>query len=295
MAARHRRHGFAIIEMLLEQAEMSIALSFIIPVRHPSNSRDWPTLKRNLSQTIASIAAQQSDAWSAVIVANQGSDLPPLPARFSVKWVEFPPNRRVESGAIRDESWWDALRLDKGRRILAGMIHAGTTSYMMAVDEDDFVHRGLTTFVTKNSGKNGWRFSKGYLWADGGGLLYLTCDFSGICGSSHIVRSDLYGIPAALEDASEEYLRYMLGAHRFIDRILSERGTPLDPLPFPGAIWRVGHSGSASGSTNVIPRLVDLRAPVRSIKEVFRIRLKTKSVERDFFGSLQDQEIVSRH
>jgi hypothetical protein len=267
-------------------AEKSVALSFVIPVRHPSNSSDWPTLKRNLSQTIASIAAQQSDAWKAVIVANHGSDLPPLPSRFSVKWVDFPPNARIESGAIRDDSWWDALRLDKGRRVLAGMIHAGTTSYIMAVDEDDFVHRGLTTFVEKNLGKNGWRLSKGYLWEDGGRLLYFTSDFCGICGSSHIVHSDLYEMPAAVEDASEEYLQYMLGAHRFIDQILSERGTPLDPLPFPGAIWRVGHSGSASSSTGLLRRVIDFRAPLRSIKEALRIRLKTKSVERDYFGSL---------
>jgi hypothetical protein len=140
--------------------------------------------------------------------------------------------------------------------------------------------------VGKNCGKNGWRFLTGYLWEDGGRLLYLTSDFCGICGSSHIVRSDLYRIPAALEDASEEYLRYMLGAHRFIDKILSERGTPLDPLPFPGAIWRVGHSGSASNSTGLIRQVIHPRDPLGSLKEAFRIRLKTKSVERDFFGSL---------
>jgi len=241
-----------------------------------------------LSQTIASIAAQEGDAWIAVIVANHGADLPPFPSRFSVKWVDFPPNPQFKSGAVQDEAWWDALRLDKGRRILAGMIHARAMNYIMTVDEDDLVHRNLATFVQKNLGKNGWRFSKGYLWEEGRRLLYLSSNFSGICGSSHIVRSDLYKFPAVLEDASKDYLQKMLGAHRFIDGILTGQGTPLDTLPFPGAIWRVGHSGSASNSSGLLRRVIHLSAPLRSIRDAFRLRLKTKSVEKDFFGVHSD-------
>ena len=54
-------------------------VTFIIPVRHQSNSKDWSSLKVNLAQTITSISAQTNKNWHAVIVANQGADLPDLP------------------------------------------------------------------------------------------------------------------------------------------------------------------------------------------------------------------------
>jgi len=57
-------------------------LTFIVPVRHPENARDWTRVRQVLEQTAASIAGQESDEWSAVVVANSGSDLPPLPLRF---------------------------------------------------------------------------------------------------------------------------------------------------------------------------------------------------------------------
>ena len=55
-------------------------LTFIIPVRHQDNARDWALLKANLTQTAASIASQTHPGWRALVVANEGADLPDLPA-----------------------------------------------------------------------------------------------------------------------------------------------------------------------------------------------------------------------
>lgn len=52
-------------------------LTFVVPVRHPENARDWGRVKLTLTQTAASIASRDSDQWRAVVVANTGSDLPP--------------------------------------------------------------------------------------------------------------------------------------------------------------------------------------------------------------------------
>ena len=67
-------------------------VTFIIPVRHQDNARDWSLLKANLVQTIASISNQTNDDWRGIIVANEGADLPDLPERFGVVRVIFPPN-----------------------------------------------------------------------------------------------------------------------------------------------------------------------------------------------------------
>src|SRR5579862_1324767 len=74
------------------------ALTFVIPLRHPYNSTDWSALKRRLAQTIRSIAGQDDARWRAIIVANEGSDLPQLPYKFSLKQVDFPPNPLFERG-----------------------------------------------------------------------------------------------------------------------------------------------------------------------------------------------------
>jgi hypothetical protein len=264
---------------------MSVALSFIIPVRHPDNARDWRLVKRNLTQTIASIAAQRSDAWKAVIIANHGADLPQLPSGFSVKWVDFPPNPLYEQGTADEEAFRDALRIDKGRRVLAGMFHAGATNFFMVVDDDDFVNRKLTSFVEEKPGSNGWYISQGYFWETQGKFLYYSSKFSQICGTSHIVRSDLYRIPPKMSEASDDYVREMLGSHIMIEHILAERGTPLEPLPFPGAIYRIGHPGSHGNSRGLFGQLFRSRNPLRFLPQIARLRLATKSVKRNFFGS----------
>ena len=38
-------------------------VTFIIPVRHQDNARDWSLLKANLDQTIASVSNQTNDDW----------------------------------------------------------------------------------------------------------------------------------------------------------------------------------------------------------------------------------------
>ena len=114
------------------------ALTFLIPVRHPNNSPDWSRLKANLEQTIASIAGQTHHDWRAVIIANAGSDLPALPAQVEVEWVDFSPNVLHDKGTASRDEVLDAFRMDKGRRVLKGMLRARDSRFFMIVDDDDF-------------------------------------------------------------------------------------------------------------------------------------------------------------
>ncbi|MGO7360364.1 galactosyl transferase, partial [Rhizobium ruizarguesonis] len=43
-------------------------VTFIIPVRHQENARDWSRLKANLTQTVASISKQTNGDWRGIIV-----------------------------------------------------------------------------------------------------------------------------------------------------------------------------------------------------------------------------------
>ena len=267
---------------------MTCPLTFIIPVRHQENSKDWSRLRSNLEQTIRSIAAQDCDAWRAIIVANHGADLPEVPAGFSVARVDFPPNRMHEQGDATKEEFFKAFRRDKGRRVLAGLLHAGELSHVMIVDDDDFVSRRLASFVSQNGSANGWFLREGYVWSDGGRLLYLFSDFSRLCGTSHIVRADLYQIPKHFDDAQEDFIQEMLGSHIFLHDRLDRSGTPLAPLPFVGAVYRIGHPGAHSRSKGIIGQFFIkkalLKRPHELIKRIFRVKSLNADVTQEFFG-----------
>jgi hypothetical protein len=268
---------------------MKNILTFVIPVRHQDSVKNWQRIKKHLSETITSIASQDQDGWKGVIVANHGAELPDLPQGFEVKRVDFPPNQIPEVGSVPNEVIYEATRIDKGRRILAGMLHAGEMGHVMIVDNDDFVSRQLTSFVAARPQSNGWYFRDGYVWGDGGKILFLFPDFSHLCGTSHIVRADLYQLPSSFEVADETYIKRMLGSHLFLHDHLNATGNPLEPLPFTGAIYRTNHpeSNSHSGGTltKYFFRKQMLTNPTVLYSRVRRLHLKTRRIEREFMGA----------
>jgi hypothetical protein len=265
---------------------MATNLVFIIPVRHPQNAKDWEQLKANLLQTFASISAQTNATWRALVVANHGADLPPMPAGFEAVFVDLPPNPLYELGDDQ-EAYFEAVRLDKGRRILAGLFQAQTQGHIMLVDDDDFVHRDLASFSARHPTANGWYVRDGYLWNEGR-LLYKYRDFSHLCGTSHIIRSDLFKLPARIEDASDAFVRRRLGSHRFIADDLRTEGTPLSPLPFAGAVYRVGHAGAHSQSQSILRKFFfgpeAPRNPLRLLRRLTNLRIFSSSGRAKFFG-----------
>lgn len=267
---------------------MAAALTFIIPVRHQDNARDWARLKSNLAQTLRSLSAQTSRDWRAIVVANHGADLPPLPPQVEVKRVDFPPNQLHEQGEAGREAFYDACRINKGERVLAGMLHAGSMRYVMVVDDDDCVSSRLAEFVAEQGDAPGWFVQDGYLWEDGSRYLYRYSGFSKLCGTSHIVRADLFELPASLEDAPLDYIRKMMGSHIYIDGYLRERGTPLAPLPFAGAVYRVGHPGAHSKSQGVFAQYFMhrwlLRSPGELARRLGRLKYLSRYWRREFFG-----------
>ena len=164
-------------------------LTFIIPIRHQANAKDWGALKANLVQTVHSIAGQSDSRWRAFVVANSGADLPPLPQGFSVVRVDFPPNAKHEKGSAPLEQVYQAFRMDKGRRVLAGLISARPQGHVMIVDDDDFVSNRLVAHVAQNAGANGWFLRQGYVWSPGDALVFRDEDFYHMCGTCLLYTS----------------------------------------------------------------------------------------------------------
>jgi hypothetical protein len=263
-------------------------VTFIIPVRHQNNARDWSLLKANLAQTVASIANQTLSDWRGIIVANEGADLPVLPAQFDVTRVTFPPNDIHERGDATQDDFLDAFRADKGRRVLSGMLDARDSRFLMIVDDDDFVSSRIVHYASEHTDANGWEIDRGYIWDDGGNLFLGYDDFSHLCGTSLIIRSDLYGLPGRFEDVSLDWIKTMLGSHVQITKILAERGTPLQKLPFRGAVYRVANKGSHSQAPGILRKYFfsagALKRPGRLLRNLSKLRLVGAARREEFFG-----------
>jgi len=263
-------------------------VTFIIPVRHQDNARDWGLLKANLTQTVTSISNQTNKDWRGIIVANEGADLPDLPERFGVERVTFPPNNLHEIDKADIEAVYDAFRADKGRRVLCGMLAARDSRFFMIVDDDDFVSARIAQHASENPRANGWTIDRGYIWDDGGSLLLGYDDFNHLCGTSLIVRSDLYDLPERFEDASLDWIKSMLGSHVRIADILAKGGTPLATLPFRGAVYRVAHGGSHSKAPSLVKKYFlsreALKRPRRLLRNLAKLRLVDETARREFFG-----------
>lgn len=276
---------------MIAQHSRSVPLvTFVIPVRHQDNARDWDSLRANLQQTIGSIAAQTSDDWQAIVVANEGADLPDLPAQFHIERVQFPPNLMHEEETATREDFLDAFRLDKGRRVLSGMMAGRGTRYFMVVDDDDFVSRDIVHFIASQEDCPGWKIDRGYVWNDGGSLVLAHDDFNHICGTSLIINAKIYSIPDTPAEVSISFIKEMLGSHHGVDKLLETRRTPLKPLGFRGAMYRVANPGSHSRTPGFLKKYIFLNGwylrPRETLWKLRRIRKFDTSLRAEFCGTV---------
>lgn len=264
---------------------MTASVVFIIPVRHHGSVEDWAIVQSYLSQTLASIAAQTSPNWNCVVVANTGASLPDMPPNCRVAEVNLPLTRMPDRKTQLEE-YYDAVRHDKGLRIHAGLDHIADDTHVMVVDFDDFVHRGLVEFVDTRRDTAGWNISMGYVWS-GGSWCFKQTGFHLMCGTSHIIRKDLLGSFFTVEGQPDlPAIKRRLGSHIFVHEDLAAQGHPLQDLPFPGAVYRIGNPQSTSGSGQLAAAMTPARDlfenPRRFVRNLLRYRRVSHSLREDF-------------
>lgn len=264
-------------------------LTFVIPIRHPDNVRDPAAQLRILEQTFRCYCAQTVDSWRVVLVANTGTRLPELPKGFEVVWVDYEPNAQHELKDHNFRSAMNAILLDKGRRIGAGIRAFPDTHYYMLMDDDDFVSCRMTEFVKNNQGGNGWYVNKGYGVSLDGVLAMALDRFHKVSGSSHIVRNDLFPLPDETDDAYDPYVMKWLGTHGPTTELFEDIGAPLSPLPFHGAVYLVNNPNSHSVSNTLLRQYVlnkdTVRRPWSLFEKVSHLKRIDPAFRAEFFGA----------
>lgn len=230
-------------------------LGFVTSLPHPVNCASYRRRCELLESTLVSVLNQTVGDIRVVVVANEAPvrALPDDP-RVEVCLVPWapkasPPGQPSPQGIFAD----------KGAKLAVGSARAvgRGAGHVMWVDSDDFVHRGIAAVVAEHPHANGWYFDSGYFHVRGTRRIReVAHDFHQHNGSSHIVRADLIGVPPDLDGLDrEEVLEAVgrdrairvLGRHQTVVETLAEEGTPLEPFPFPAAIWELGNGENCTG------------------------------------------------
>ena len=200
---------------------------FVVPLKSARAAVSWEVVTRLVRRTLRSACAQTSPAFRVLVMCHEVPAVGFHDQRLEFLPVDFPP-----PGPDVAER-----RRDKGRKVLRGLLRALTFApcHAMILDADDCVSNRLVTHVARHSSANGWYFRKGYLYREGMETIRLErLRFHHWCGSSHIIRPEILDLPRGPVDSW--YLK-----HKPLAAQLRANGSPLQMLPFPGAVYNVSH------------------------------------------------------
>lgn len=243
-------------------------LVFVVPLQSPEASRDWQHVSRLAMRCLRSVCQQDCDEFQVVLVCNR------RPEGF----FEDPALTLIEEdfplpGADRD----DRMR-DKWRKVQRGLLATRdlAPAHFLCMDADDCVHRGLAGFCRREPDTAGWLFEVGYIRDEGSRWVYRWPEFNRYCGTSNIVRCTEEDLPGTMNDP-EECCPMLQFGHTRIHEGMRQRGTPLVPLPFVGAIYNTDTGENFSqialnrwrGKRMLLKKLLSARPVTPALRKAF--------------------------
>jgi hypothetical protein len=204
-------------------------LAFVVPLKSAAAANSWTRVTSLAERTLRAACAQTSPDFRVIVACHEKPQIGFADRRLEFLEVDFP--RPAAAG------WFPEGRRDRDRKIVAAVRRALTyhPTHVMILDADDCVSNRLAAHVVEHPSANGWYFPKGYFWREGLDEVHIERRrFHQWCGSSYILRPSLLGLPEP--PAIDWHLR-----HGPLARQLRKRATPLEPLPFPGAVYVVSH------------------------------------------------------
>jgi hypothetical protein len=209
-----------------------------------------------MEATLHSVLRQTDPDIHMVVVANTPPEcrLPDDP-RLEVALVDFD---RSESTPGKPSLV--GIEKDKGAKLAAGtsiLTRLGAT-HTMFVDSDDYIHRDIAAYAAEHPEHPGWYFDSGYFHIRGERkVTTVTHEYHQRNGTSHVMRTDLLDVPPDLDltldreemlDASgRAKVTQIMGRHRPVVEYFRTIGHPLEPYPYPAAIWEIGTGENCTG------------------------------------------------
>lgn len=206
-------------------------LVFIIPLKSKKVSKSWEYTSKLFERCIKSICNQTSQDFQAIVICHEKPDIQFSHPHILYVQVNFSPPTLGDGDG--------PMLIDRTQKVMKGLCLARQfkPSHIMIVDADDCVSQKLAEFVSKNKQCNGWYVDKGYRYTDGSKRILPAKQLHRLCGTSIILRQDLYGLPINLEDSADGFGGQYHINHNEAVQLMVQKGTPLEPLPFEAAIY----------------------------------------------------------
>ncbi len=230
-------------------------LVFVVPLKSRKASKSWEKVCQLFERTVKSICNQTSDQFRAVIVCHDKPSISFHHPHITYLEVDFPTFHNMDYEQQKD---------DQRRKVAIGQLYAAefNPSHTMKVDADDLISNRLVEFVEKHPKSYGWYFESGYEYEYGKNFIYLrSSNFYRHCGTSNILRYDLWEWPKNPEELDSDSLFQSFQCHVKTREIMAKKNTPVTALPFPGAIYNIKHG------ENLFLREVDIFKAIISPKE----------------------------
>lgn len=219
-------------------------LAFIIPLKSAKVAKDWYNTSALFERCLKSTCNQTSNAFRTIVVCNELPEVTFEHDQVSYVKVDFLPPEKVANRIARGLT-------DKGRRVLKGIVYAQQFSptHVMVVDADDCVSNRLAEFVSRYPSHNGWYLNKGWKYQEGASHIYFKHRrFYTMSGTANIVHVKHLDLPLNPEyNRGYGYYKFYID-HQKTKRFMEERDAPMQPLPFPGAVYILATGDNMSGN-----------------------------------------------
>jgi glycosyltransferase involved in cell wall biosynthesis len=252
-------------------------LAFIVPLKSKKTCTSWENVSRLFERCVKSICHQTTDNFQVIVVCNEKPEIQFTHHKITYIEQEFP----LPSTDLYSKD------MDRTRKVITGFLYAQKikSSHIMCVDADDCVSKHIAKFVNSYPQADGWFFKQGYVYYENSQLIrIMRKGFDSYCGTSNIVRTDLYQIPETLNESDEiEYreLIYNHYRHREIIGTLAKKGATLASLPFPGAIYTCNGENIYHG-VKEFKKKINLKIRLLRIKALFDSRWINASLRDEF-------------
>ncbi len=203
---------------------------FAIPLAPARDRRQWETVSRLLSHTLRSVLGQTDQDLRVVIAGHERPEIEEL-QDLRVTFLSSPEPKLERTMQDRERKRWIAMQHIRSRG----------GGYVMMLDADDLVHRGLVEFIRRDRHPHGYLVERGFMEnvATGalsplpgprGRPLHQVC---GSCAVLHLTPDDIGDGPGSgsFFDNFHEHRRWKQTAARL--------GRPLATIPFPSVVYRL--------------------------------------------------------
>jgi hypothetical protein len=213
-------------------------LCFITALKSKVVSKNWETVSALFENSLRSAYEQIDPDFKIIVVCHE---IPHLTLdyddRIEFITVDFPPPEKLVTELTMQDKW---------KKLAIGMVRAGELKpdFIMFLDADDLVSNRLSQYVNQHKTANGWMLKHGYTYQFRSNWVDFNDCFH--CGSDSIVSSKLINFPQDLSEQSIRNCIVLRWGHTIIGEKLAEQGTPLEPLPFLGAMQVVNYGDNDS-------------------------------------------------